>query len=285
MAETVIHNVSDTALWVAVYRAEESQRPDALFRDKLADRLVGERGRFIAAKMSRTRYTSWSVVMRTYIIDNFFRELLQNGVDTVVNLGAGLDTRPYRLDLPSELRWIEVDYPQIIRLKNEKLGGEKPNCRLERIEMDLGDDLSRRQFLSRVNAESKKVAVLTEGVTPYLTPEQVTALATDLRAQDHFSYWIIDYYSPAVVKYMKSRKRMKQMQNAPFRFFPQDWFGFFSALGWKAKKESYLAEESLRIGRPIPMPWWVKVLRLFFRSPEKDRMMARMTAYVLLEPQ
>jgi O-methyltransferase involved in polyketide biosynthesis len=49
VTDPLISNVSDTARWVAVYRAWESARPDALFRDPLAGRLAGERGRAIAA--------------------------------------------------------------------------------------------------------------------------------------------------------------------------------------------------------------------------------------------
>jgi O-methyltransferase involved in polyketide biosynthesis len=46
----LLKDVSDTALWVAVFRAEESQRPDALFKDPYASMLTGERGRHIAAR-------------------------------------------------------------------------------------------------------------------------------------------------------------------------------------------------------------------------------------------
>jgi O-methyltransferase involved in polyketide biosynthesis len=41
----LIRNVSDTARWVAMYRAQESARPDALFHDPWAERLGGDRGR------------------------------------------------------------------------------------------------------------------------------------------------------------------------------------------------------------------------------------------------
>jgi len=47
-ADALIRDVSDTAIWVAQYRAEESGRPDAMFRDPLAKLLVGERGPQIA---------------------------------------------------------------------------------------------------------------------------------------------------------------------------------------------------------------------------------------------
>lgn len=103
----MINDVSDTAFWIANYRATESERPDALFRDPLARRLAGERGRAIAADMPAARITEWSVVMRTVIIDSFIMSAIAEGVTTIVNLGAGLDTRPYRLELPAHQRIVE----------------------------------------------------------------------------------------------------------------------------------------------------------------------------------
>jgi O-methyltransferase involved in polyketide biosynthesis len=52
MAEPLIQNVSDTAFTVAVYRAMESERPDALFHDPLARKLTGEHGQRIVNDMS-----------------------------------------------------------------------------------------------------------------------------------------------------------------------------------------------------------------------------------------
>ncbi len=48
MTDTPIAHVTDTAFWVATYRANESARPDALFRDPLAGKLADARGRAIA---------------------------------------------------------------------------------------------------------------------------------------------------------------------------------------------------------------------------------------------
>ena len=98
MNEAIKH-VSDTAIWVATYRARESDRPDALFKDPLAKVLAGTKGEDIARSMAFTKWVEFVVVIRTVIIDNFIRDLIAGGVDTVVNLGAGLDT--FRTEPPS----------------------------------------------------------------------------------------------------------------------------------------------------------------------------------------
>ena len=102
--ESMIRNISDTALWAASYRARESDRPDALFRDPLARRLAGGRGQQIADLVPPNRQHSWSWVTRTYLFDAFIDEQVKQGVDTVINLAAGLDARPYRMSLPASLR-------------------------------------------------------------------------------------------------------------------------------------------------------------------------------------
>jgi methyltransferase (TIGR00027 family) len=281
---TVTH-VSDTALWVAAYRALESARPDALFRDPLAGRLAGERGKNIATSQDRNgfRYTGWAVVIRTHIIDRYIRELLAEGVDTVINLGAGLDARPYRLELPASLRWIEVDYPHVIELKEEHLAGETPTCQLQRVKLDLADRDARQRFFAEIGAKSGKVLVLTEGVVPYLTKEQVASLAEDLHREKHFQFWIVDYFSPQVLRLLHSTRRRKHMGNAPFQFDPGDWFGFFTQNGWWRRDIHYLPEESLKLGRPIPMPWWAKLLSRLM-SAERRANAGRSTGYALLEP-
>ncbi|MGZ3797613.1 MAG: class I SAM-dependent methyltransferase [Pseudobdellovibrionaceae bacterium] len=282
MTNTIIKDVSDTALWVAVYRAKETERADALFRDPLAGVLAGERGKQIAKQMGSFRATAWTIVIRTCIIDSYIKRLITEGVDTVINLGCGLDTRPYRLSLPPTLRWVEVDFPHIIALKEEQLAREKPQCHLERISLDLSDAEGRKQLFSKLNSVSKKALILTEGVTPYLSNEEVAALAEDLRQQPNFLFWIVDYYPPHLLKYFLSKKRLRQMRNAPFRFRPPDWFAFFAQHGWQKREIRYTEEESAKLGRPMPLPILAKML-LFIFGPLLSDKFKRSSAYVLLE--
>ena len=104
MGDSLIENVSDTAFWVAHYRAVETRRPDALFRDPLAEVLAGQQGERIARTMPGRFITAWVIAIRTRLIDEYIRTAISETVDAVVNLGAGLDTRPYRMDLPESFR-------------------------------------------------------------------------------------------------------------------------------------------------------------------------------------
>lgn len=224
-----IGDVSDTALWVAHYRGLEARRPDAAFRDPLATVLAGERGAALAAAMGNAPLMGWAMVMRTSALDRLVLRAVARGAETVLNLGAGLDTRPYRLSLPAGLRWVEVDFPGVVDLKNARLAGEKPVCALERVALDLTDREARRALLSREGARAGKIAVLTEGVLPYLAPADVGALAEDLRAVPQIQWWIQDY--------MDGKRPIdwgSKLAAAPFRFEPADWMAVFAAHGWRA---------------------------------------------------
>lgn len=282
-----IENVSDTAFAVAHYRAAETERPDALFRDPLASVLAGDHGQKMGAAFPMPHIVSQIVVIRTCIIDDFIRQAISQGVDTILNLGAGLDTRPYRMDLPESLLWIEVDYPRVIDFKNERLAAQKPRCKLERVALDLANVPERRKFLAAANARAKKLLVLTEGVVSYLSEEDVASLAEDLRALDRAAGWIVEYFSTEMMKY-RGRSRVRwNMQNAPFKFMPKDWFAFFAARGWRPKNVGYIVEEAERLGRPIALPGVMGALmklRALFVSPERRAAFRKFQAYVLLEP-
>jgi O-methyltransferase involved in polyketide biosynthesis len=109
-----VRNISDTARWMAYFRAMESQRSDALFSDPYAEALAGERGIQIAKILSQGNKQEWAWVTRTYLFDSFISRLLHDGADMVLNLAAGLDARPYGMELPSTLQWVEVDFAEII---------------------------------------------------------------------------------------------------------------------------------------------------------------------------
>jgi hypothetical protein len=70
------------------------------------------------------------------------------------------------------------------------------------------------------------------------------SLAQDLKSQDRFRFWIVDYLSADAMRYRRRHAIRRNRKNAAFRFEPGDWFSFFEQHGWKAKQVRYLVEEA-----------------------------------------
>jgi methyltransferase (TIGR00027 family) len=286
MTTTPIQDVSETALWVAMGRAHEKDHPKPLYRDPLALKLAGERGKQIVAQFPKARMMMicWMMALRTRVIDDLVEHAVSSGVDTILNLGAGLDTRPYRLNLPECLLWIEVDYPNIISLKESRLARERPACKLVRIPCDLTDFDAREQLFSTVSDVAKRGLVLTEGVIPYLTETDVGALADELRSLPAFHYWIVDYFPSSVRRFRQREAKLRRLENAPFQFDPKDYFGFFAEHGWRSKEVHWVQDAARRYGRPAPAfarHWFL--LRGLLMSREAREEMRNFMAYVLFE--
>jgi methyltransferase (TIGR00027 family) len=261
--EPLIRDVSDTARWMAVYRAQETERPDGVFRDPFARALAGERGERIAEAMTAFGDNSWSLIARTYLFDRFVTRFVQHGVDLIVNLAAGLDTRPYRMELPASLRWVEVDLPEILDYKESILADAKPVCSLERVRLDLSNPDARRGLFDRLGRASQRAAILTEGLLIYLMPHEVGALAEDVARPASFQHWVVDIVSPGLMAMLKEQSAM-QLASAPFLFAPPEGPPFFATHGWTPVEARSILKTAGKLGR-LPM-----MLRMFAMLPESS---------------
>jgi methyltransferase (TIGR00027 family) len=261
MTDPVVRNISDTARWMAVYRARETEREDAAFKDPYARALAGERGELIARAADNN--VEWATIARTLAVDRWLSKEIEQGTDLVVNLAAGLDTRPYRLKLPAPLRWVEVDLPEILEYKQEVLGDARPACALERVPLDLSNHDARRGLFSRLLRGSSRSVVVTEGLLIYLMADEVAALARDLAIAPGFTRWIIDIVSPGLLKMMSEQAgAMVREAGAPFLFAPSAGPAFFEQYGWRVLGVRSLLKTAASIGR---LPF---VLRMFAMLPE-----------------
>jgi methyltransferase (TIGR00027 family) len=250
-----LRNISDTAAWVAIYRALESERPDAWFRDPLARRLAGARGERIAKNMKFANKNAWSFVARTVVVDRHVAEKVQQGVDMVVNLAAGLDTRPYRMTLPGSLQWVEVDLPEMLKYKADALASERPACALERIPCNLADPSARRDVFERLGGRAKRVLVITEGLLVYLTDDEVITLAEDLGRPPSFAWWAVDLMSPRLLRMLQAGMGSQLGEvGAPLKFAPRQGPRFFAQHGWKPVEIRSMLHEAAKLKRlPLRM--------------------------------
>ncbi len=257
-SEPLIRNISDTALWAAVYRAQESERPDAAFRDPFARRLAGTRGQEIAESLTHRNNPSWAWVARTYLVDQVISKLLAQGLDMVVNLAAGLDARPYRMDLPSSLKWIEVDLPELLEFKDDILKSETPRCSLERVALDLANAPARRDLFDRLGRDAKNALIITEGLTIYLSSDQVIELAHDLHGPASFQHWVTDLVSPGLLRILQRQLQPKLDQSgASVKFGPKEGPLFFIPHGWKPADVQGLLKTAARLNR---LSFWMRLL-------------------------
>jgi methyltransferase (TIGR00027 family) len=277
-----IRNVSDTALWVAIYRAMESERADAIFHDPYARRLGGERGQAIVDAMPNGRAMSWPMVVRTAVMDEIILRCVQQGASTVLNLAAGLDARPYRLALPASLRWLHVDLPDMIDYYRSRMDAETPRCELEFIVADLRDADARRAVFAKA-AQHGPVLAITEGLLIYLEADDVAALARDLHDVARAKWWLSDLASPMLLKYLERQwQPMLRQGNAPFRFGPAENTGFFAPFGWRELEFRPHWDESRRLKRTMPHAWLWNLLR-HLQSKQQREAMKRFSGIMLLE--
>jgi len=145
-SQPLVSRVSDTARRVAAYRAAETARRNPLFIDPYAAVFAGTQGSAIEQKAKGILHGGWPIIARTRAIDDLVAACLAEGCDRVLNLAAGFDKRPCRLDLPPEVTWIEADLPAIIEEKNARLKGAPVRCRLVSEAIDLADPHAARPF-------------------------------------------------------------------------------------------------------------------------------------------
>jgi methyltransferase (TIGR00027 family) len=165
--------LATTAFGVTVSRAAEHGRPDRLFADPYADRLLDAAdpaarafwtdgpGTRLAAAMGD------HVALRTRLFDDF---LTGAAGPQVVLVAAGLDTRAYRLDWPAGTRLYELDQPTVLDFKASAAGGwpEPPRCDRVPLPVDLRDDWPARLIAAGFDPD-RPATWLLEGLLVYLT--------------------------------------------------------------------------------------------------------------------
>jgi methyltransferase (TIGR00027 family) len=198
-----IAHVSDTALMTAACRAMETERPDGLIRDPFAAQLAGERGMAIARALPGLERMCFGIGIRSRFLDELLLDTIPtHGIATVLSVGAGLDTRPWRLELPATLRWIEIDFPDMLDYKDAIMAAA-PRCHRERLSADVNQASGRERVFAA--ADDGPTLMITEGLLMYLPAATIEALA----ATASTSHWILDAASPE----MSRRVRMDQYES------------------------------------------------------------------------
>jgi O-methyltransferase involved in polyketide biosynthesis len=191
------------ALLVTLYlRAMESQRPDALIKDKKAEALVKQIsaaglydfGRIKSLHLSEVN--KLVIILRNREFDRYARDFLARHPEAVVvHIGCGLDSRFERVcpEQPDngQVEWYDLDLPDVIELRRKLIGEEGGHYHL------LGCSVLEDAWLDRVSVHRQRPFLfLAEGVFMYFVEEQVKSLVLTLRDRFPGAELAFDAYSP-----------------------------------------------------------------------------------------
>jgi len=188
---------SITAAGIAIVRAVESEKPadericyDPYARQFVAAWLYAILGFFIKTGYAELRGPGVNgfLIARERYIDDVLQSYLGDGLQQLIILGAGFDSRAYRFDLQGRVKTIEVDHPvtQAGKLeKVKKVFGKVPD-HVMYIPVDFNTQSLSKGLLSSEYDPSLKTLFIWQGVTMYLTPDAVDATLT----------FIVNYSAP-----------------------------------------------------------------------------------------
>ena len=176
-----------TAIGVAAIRAAESARPDRLFDDPYAAGFARAAGDWRPgptapttedAPRRRRGLTAW-ITVRTRFLDDVVLDASAGSCRQVVILGAGLDSRAFRLTWPAGTRLWELDLADVIEFKERVIRAEgwHPRCARTTVPVDLSADWAEPLLHAGFDA-SAPVAWLAEGLLAYLSAEVRDALVS-----------------------------------------------------------------------------------------------------------
>jgi methyltransferase (TIGR00027 family) len=244
-----IHHVSDTALMVAACRALETESTEGLVRDPFAAELAGERGMAIARAVPGLPVLCFGVGIRSRFLDDLLGQSLADArIATVVALGAGLDTRPWRLDLRPDLRWIEVDFPAMLEYKSAVMASHQPKCRIERLAADLNDASARAAVFAAVGEDP--TLMITEGLLMYLPAETIEALAAEPVYLSGIRHWLLDLATPEMGKRVGMDQRQAFLNvRAPNHLNGSEILELLDRTGWISRQRRTYTRDAWAVAR------------------------------------
>jgi O-methyltransferase involved in polyketide biosynthesis len=184
----------ETMLITLYGRALQSRSKHPILRDTWAEEAV-QRVDYDFAKLKVGQRAALLFACRATQLDLWTRSFLASHPDaTVLHLGCGLDSRFYRIAPPPSVRWFDLDYPEVIALR-QHLYSEHPGYHM------LGSSLAALSWLDEVPAD-RPAMIVAEGVTMYLTEQIMQALLNALT--DHFAsgQLAFDAHTPQLVRWL-----------------------------------------------------------------------------------
>lgn len=248
--------VSTTAYYCAGVRMLDAQRPDSLLDDSYAERFMGEEGKKVFERFRHLTVPIGGHQVRCRLIDDLVRERLNaDSGARVVLVGAGFDSRAFRM---RGGRWVEIDERAVIERKEAVAPATSCPNPLERVAIDFARDRLADKLAPY--ASHDPVVVICEGITMYMQPEQVDAMAATLQAAFPRHWLFVDLMTGDFAKrYAQGMTQVLASIGTGFRGLENDPLGRIERHGYRRRSAESIVAKALALKR-IPMPSFMRHL-------------------------
>lgn len=263
----IIDSIGLTSRIMAAVRAIETQRPERLFEDPLAAQLAGDE--MVASIAPRVKeYEDKGtpyVVVRTRFFDDFLRSEAVS-LRQVVILGAGMDTRAFRLSWPTDTHLYELEQPEVLQTKESLLENTSAQCHRHPFFINLRQPWSDLLVAQGYQVEIPSVWLL-EGLLYYLNETEVHDLLKIITNLSAAGSWL-----GADLINLKLMSESTDQLAKYWRFGCDEPETLLATYGWKASVVQP-GEEGADFGRytcKFPPRTVPDVARCFFVKAKKD---------------
>jgi len=231
-----------TTLWAASLRADEAKKTNPVVNDPFALKLIGDEGLERGLEFEANKPAREWILKRTRLFDELILWALRTyDLKTVIYPGSGLDTRPYRMDLPADLTWYEIDFQKVLDWKNQALALDKPKCKLVRVAGDLQQPKAVQNAVGD-KCQSENCLFIVENLLHYLEGLQTQNLLKDIADLCKGTILITDIGNSALPDSAMGRAMFGHIEKASsLRTKIDDLSGFVSHLGFTIVKSIPLA--------------------------------------------
>lgn len=192
-----IAGVPETMLQTLYARAKESRKEPHYIYDRKAIEIV-EKLDYDFSLADKDSMMGSGVLARTILLDKMVAEYLTGHTDAVViNIACGLDTRYYR-NKGRFQRWYNLDLPETMAVRKQFLPEDGPVYQIAKSAMD-------DSWTEEIVQEQEPVLVIIEGLTMYLTEEDVQKIFAIIAKKFGRATVFVETMSPFVAKHVKEK--------------------------------------------------------------------------------
>ena len=249
-----------TARWMAAARAQESLRADRLFTDPFAELFAGSEGQAMLARSQEASGGSANpyLPVRTRYFDDFLLNAAQQHTQVVL-LGAGFDTRAFRLPLSPHVQLFELDSAELLAEKNKLLSmrSARPQCQRSTVAANLSREDWAYTLIDAGFDTARSTLWLAEGLLYYLGARPVVSLLRQTRALSASgSQLLADVFGAKLLAMpsMQPYLRWLEHNELPAPFCTDDPVGLFTPCGWAQAQSVLPGSRDANYGRLTRVP-------------------------------